>query len=148
MRVEASRRIEAPRDEVWAVVADPSRYLEFMADVTDWDAERPGEPVGCGSRYKIHMMVRSAPIGGTIEVVEFEPPGDMAWTSVTGVSQRGRWRLREREEGTTEVTLRLAYQAPGGLLGLVADRVAAPTVRSSLRRTLDRLADLVERSVR
>jgi uncharacterized membrane protein len=144
VRVEASRSVNAPRDAVWQVVADPSRYLDFMADVTDWVPDRPDEPVSCGSRYTMHMLVRSAPVGGTIEIVEFEPPGDLAWTSITGVSQRGRWRLREREAGTTEVTLRLAYQAPGGVLGLVADRVAAPTVRGSLRRTLDNLARLVD----
>ena len=43
----------------------------------------------------------------------------MAWTSVTGIDQRGRWRLRETEDGRTRVTLRLAYGAPGGILGFV-----------------------------
>ena len=49
----------------------------------------------------------------------------MAWTSVTGIDQRGRWRLREQDDGTTKVTLRLAYQAPGGLLGMISDQVSA-----------------------
>ena len=32
---------------------------------------------------------------------------DLAWTSVTGIDQRGRWRLRETDDGRTRVTLRL-----------------------------------------
>ena len=84
----------------------------------------------------MRMRVGSAEIGGLVEVVEWDEPCDMAWTSVKGIDQRGRWRLREQEDGTTKVTLRLAYQAPGGLLGIISDRVRRGTVRGNLRRTL------------
>ena len=40
------------------------------------------------------MRVGSAEVGGLIEVVEFSPDCDLAWNSVTGIDQRGRWRLR------------------------------------------------------
>jgi uncharacterized membrane protein len=56
---------------------------------------------------------------------------------------RGRWRLRQRGD-CTEVQLRLAYQAPGGLMGLIADRVAAPMVSRSLKRSLRNLQMLAE----
>ena len=45
------------------------------------------------------MRVGSAEIGGLIEIVEFDEPGDMAWTSITGIDQRARWRLREADDG-------------------------------------------------
>src|SRR4029077_11009875 len=48
----------------------------------------------------------------------------------------GRWRVRELEPGATTVTLRIAYQSPGGLTGLVADRLAAGQVRRHVRATL------------
>ena len=102
-----------------------------------------GLPSGCGARYVVRMQVGAAEFGGLVEVVEWAEPSDLAWTSVTGITQRGRWRLRERESGCTEVTLRLSYSADGGLLGWVAERVAGVMVRSQLRRTLVRLADLV-----
>ena len=70
----------------------------------------------------MRMRVGSADVGGLVEVVEFDAPGDLAWTSVTGIDQRGRWRLRETADGRTRVTLRLAYDAPGGLLGRARDR--------------------------
>jgi len=82
------------------------------------------------------MEVGSAEVGGIVEVVEYDPPADMAWVSITGPSQRGRWRLRERRDGRTALTLSLHYQAPGGLLGLVADRLSGPLVSRNLRRTV------------
>src|SRR4051794_24188106 len=87
----------------------------------------------------MRMQVGSAEVGGLVEVVEYDEPADMAWNSVTGLDQRGRWRLRERERGKTDVSLRLAYQAPGGLLGTISDRLSAPQVKRNLEETLQRL---------
>ena len=64
--------------------------------------------------------------------------------SVKGIDQRGRWRLREQDDGTTKVTLRLAYQAPGGLLGMISDQVSAVPVRGNLRGTLENLKAMIE----
>ena len=38
---------------------------------------------------------------------------DLAWIGITGVSQRGRFRLRDTADGRTQVTFRLAYESPG-----------------------------------
>ena len=90
------------------------------------------------ARYLVRMQAGAAEFGGLVEVVEWAEPSDLAWTSVTGITQRERWRLRERgrESGCTEVTLRLSYSVDGGLLGWVAERVAGVMVRSQLLRTL------------
>ena len=48
-----------------------------------------------GSRYRMRMHVGSADVGGLVEVVELDENRDLAWTSVTGIDQRGRWRLRD-----------------------------------------------------
>jgi uncharacterized membrane protein len=91
------------------------------------------------------MRVGSAEVGGLIEVVEWDEPCDLAWSSVTGVDQRGRWRLRVEGEDQTRVELRLAYGVAGsGILGWVAEQVAAPTVRGHLRRSLHQLKRQVE----
>ena len=143
MRVEVSRRVPASRERVWEFVSDGRRYREFMEGVTEM---APGGGASLRlwrARYLVRMQAGAAEFGGLVEVVEWAEPSDLAWTSVTGITQRGRWRLRERESGCTEVTLRLSYSADGGLLGWVAERVAGVMVRSQLRRTLVRLADLV-----
>ena len=70
---------------------------------------------------------------------------NLAWASVTGVDQRGRRRLRARPDDHTHVELRLAYGVAGaGLLGWIAEQVAAPTVRGHLRRSLQQLKRQVE----
>ena len=146
MRVGAGIQISAPATTVWSFVSDPSRYLHFMAGMTRWEAcGDASERLDVGSRYRTLMRVGSAELGGLIEVVECDEPRDIAWTSVTGVDQRGRWRLRERDFGRTDVELRLSYGIAGaGIPGWIAERVAAPTVRTHLRRTLQQLKRQVE----
>jgi uncharacterized membrane protein len=144
MRSTAKLHISAPIDKVWSIVSDPERALSFMSGVTRWEVE--GEPaIGLGARYRMLLRVGSAEIGGLIEVVEFSEPSDLAWTSVTGIDQRGRYRLREAPGGLTRVELRLAYGVAGsGLSGWLAERIAAPMVSGHLRRTLQQLKRLVE----
>lgn len=144
MRVAASAEIAAPPDAVWSHVADPTRYLEFMAGITSWEVVSE-EPAGVGARYRMHMLVGSAEIGGLIEVVEFKAPSDMAWTSVTGIDQRGRWRVRERPGGRTHVELRISYGVAGsGPIGWLAERIAGSTVRGHLRDSVRELRRQVE----
>jgi uncharacterized membrane protein len=144
VRVGARIEVAAPIDPVWAIVTDPERVLSFMSGVTRW--EHAGDvPAGIGARYRMLLRVGAAEVGGLIEVVEWAPPREFAWTSVTGVDQRGRWRLREVPDGRTKVELRLAYGVVGaGLSGWLAERVAAPTVTGHVRRTLTQLKRLVE----
>ena len=143
MRVEESIVIDASPEEIWDVITEPDNVREVIAGVTRWDVE--GEQrTGPGARYALRMRVGSAEVGGLVEVVEWSPPGDMAWTSITGVDHRGRWRLRRREDGCTKVTLRLAYQAPGGILGTLADRLSSPRVSANLCQTMENLKHRME----
>jgi fatty-acyl-CoA synthase len=143
MRIEASADIDATPEEIWEIVTDPEQYPRFADSITRWEAQGDKDR-GMGARYSMRMRVGTAEIGGLVEVVEWDEPCDMAWNSVTGIDQRGRWRLREQEDGTTRVTLRLAYQAPGGLLGIISDRVASGTVRGNLRQTVQNLKAMIE----
>jgi acyl-CoA synthetase (AMP-forming)/AMP-acid ligase II/uncharacterized membrane protein len=137
MRVERSVRINAPRERVWELVSNPDNYPGFLHGLSR--LERRNDQQGHGARFSMRMRIGSADVGGLIEIVEFNEPGDMAWTSVTGIDQRGRWRLRETDDGLTRVTFRLSWDAPGGLLGSLSDRLAAPMVGENLERTLHNL---------
>jgi uncharacterized membrane protein len=144
MRVQADIDIAAPRSTVWEFITDPTRYLHFMAGVTRWEIAGDSA-TGLGARYRTLMRVGSAEVGGLVEIVEWDAECDLAWSSVTGVDQRGRWRLRAQPEDHTRVELRLAYGVAGsGILGWVAEQVAAPTVRGHLRRSLQQLKRQVE----
>jgi uncharacterized membrane protein len=144
MRINHATTLAAPIEDVWAIVIDPERVLGYMSGVTRWEVA--GErATGLGARYRMLFRVGAAEVGGLVEVVEFDEPCDFAWTSVTGLDHRGRWRLREAPGGRTRIELRLAYVVEGaGLSGWLAERVAAPTVSAHVRRTLEQLARLVE----
>jgi len=144
MRVAESIEVSAPAQAVWQVVGDPSTYLHVLQGVTRW--ERCGElERGAGARFRMLMRVRSAEIGGLIELVEWDEPRELAWASVTGIDQRGRWRLRQRGPDRTHVELRLSYGVAGsGLSGLIAEHFAAPTVAGHLRASVRQLKRRVE----
>jgi uncharacterized membrane protein len=145
MRVESSLEISAAPALVWEYVADPSRYLHFMSGITRWEVVG-SKRSGLGARYRMLLRVGSAEVGGLIEIVEFMRDADLAWTSITGVDQRGRWRLRSGNGGrSTVTTLRLSYGVAGaGISGWLAEHVAAPSVRGHLRRSLAQLKRQVE----
>jgi uncharacterized membrane protein len=144
VRVSACIVIGAPPEMVWKTVSDPSRALHYMSGITRWEVVGDRRD-GLGARYRMLMRVGSAEIGGLVEIVEFVPERDLAWVSLTGVDQRGRWRLRRAGQASTRVEFRLAYGVAGaGISGYIAERLAAPTVRGHLRRTLQQLKRQIE----
>jgi uncharacterized membrane protein len=139
MRLSESIIVSAPPKLVWDYIADPDNALRFMSGITRWEVEGDTR-AGLGARYRMLMRVGSAEMGGLVEIVEFSEPLDMAWSSVTGVDQRGRWRLRRAGGGRTRVEFRFAYGVAGaGIAGYISERVAAPLIRGHLRRTLQEL---------
>jgi uncharacterized membrane protein len=143
MRVERDCVIEADRDTVWKTVSDPDRYPEFMVNLARWETITDG-PARIGARYTVHWTIGSVPVGGVVEVVEFDESRDLAFTSITGITLRGRFRLRDCGDGRTRVIFRMSYQAPGGILGLIADRVATRQVGRTLAETLTCLKAQIE----
>src|ERR1700753_1616189 len=143
MRVERRGVINAQRDAVWKIPSDPARSPSFMTNLERWESSND-RPTGVGARYTVHWKIGSVPVGGLIEGVEVDDLRDLAWVGITGISLRGRIRWREAGEGRTKVTFRLSYQAPGGIWGYIADRVAVRQVGRTTAATLKRLKTLVE----
>ena len=145
MRIEQKVTIDAPRHLVWEYVIEPANYPVFMEGLTRWDIAGDRH-TGLGARYRVLFRVGAADVGGLIEIVEWQPESDMAWSSVTGVDQRGRWRLRELGDGRTRVTFRFAYGvAGGGISGLIAERVAARSLSRRFSESLRNVKRAVER---
>jgi acyl-CoA synthetase (AMP-forming)/AMP-acid ligase II/carbon monoxide dehydrogenase subunit G len=142
MRIEESIDLLATPDEIWPVISSAEGLARVIVGVTRWEVEGRRKN-GLGTRYRMLMEVGSAQVGGLIEVVECDEPSDFAWTSITGIDQRGRWRIRAQEDGTTRVTLRLSYHSPGGFLAAVTDQISSRIVKGNIKESLERLrADL------
>ena len=83
MRVAADIEVAAPAASIWEFIADPSRALHYMSGITRWEVVGD-QPTGLGARYRMLLRVGSAEVGGLIEIVEFTPNQDMAWTTAWG----------------------------------------------------------------
>jgi uncharacterized membrane protein len=144
VRIEQKATVDAPRHLVWEYVTEPANYPVFIDGLTRWDVAGDRHK-GLGARYRMLIRVGAADVGGLIEIVEWQPEGDMAWSSVTGVDQRGRWRLRDLGDGRTRVTFRYQYGvAGGGIPAVIAERVAAISLNRRFRVSLLNLKKAVE----
>jgi carbon monoxide dehydrogenase subunit G len=148
MRLKTQIDISAPPAAIWEFATDPSRILHYFSGVTRWEVMSE-QRRGLGARYRMLMRVGSVEIGSAIETIEFDEPHDWAWTSVTGLDQRGRLRLRQRDASAkhprTTVELRLSYGVAGaGISGWLAEQLAAGQVRRHLQRSLLALKRQVE----
>ena len=109
--------------------------------------DAPGSSPPPAPRWDQYELDRQISDLGTIlaaQVVVFDKAPDLAWINIIGVTQRGRCGPREAGPGRTIVTLRIAYHSDGGLLGVIADRIAAGQVGRPLsqsRKNLQRLVD-------
>jgi uncharacterized membrane protein len=144
VRIEQKVTVNAPRHLVWEYVTEPANYPVFMDGLTRWEVAGDRHK-GLSARYRMLIRVGAADVGGLIEIVEWRPEGDMAWSSITGVDQRGRWRLREPAPDRTRVTFRFAYGvAGGGITGMIAERVAARSLNRRFKLSLLNLRRAVE----
>jgi uncharacterized membrane protein len=143
VRLESRIAVRAPAQQVWTYLTDPPT-IRGLCTTSAAATSRANARPGLGARYAIRMKVGTAHVGGLVEVVEFQDRRELAWTSITGVDHRGRFRLRARGQGETEVTFRLRFNLPGGLLSRVAERVAGRIVDANMRRSLENLEHEVE----
>jgi acyl-CoA synthetase (AMP-forming)/AMP-acid ligase II/uncharacterized membrane protein len=137
VRIEQSIMIAAPRERVWELIQDPAGYVALLDWVTTFKPHDEEREPGCGARYDMRVRVGSANVGGLVEIVEYDPLGDIVWTSVTGVEQRGRLRLRSESDDGSRLTMRMSYGAPGAVLGTLAELLSGPQINASVRRSLE-----------
>jgi hypothetical protein len=94
MRIEERIEVDAAPGRVWKLIQDPASLTRLDESMTvEPDPETPKS--GLRARYRILMRVGPVPIGADVEIVEFSPRRELAWTSLTGVDHRFRFRLRE-----------------------------------------------------
>jgi len=146
MRIEEQVEIRARPARVWTLVSNPGRYGSLEAGLTaEPDEDTPRSELH--ARYRAMMSVGPIPVGGDVEIVEFVPRREFAWTSLTGIDQRLRLRVRDLGDGRTRLTLRFGYSSPGPL-GFLADIVSYGEVRDILRRLIAAIKAEAERPPR
>ena len=142
--VEVSVEVRAEPEAVWDVLSDVERIEEWLT-VHDEFEESPPAVVEEGT--ELQQKVSSGEFGARVEwVVEAcEEPALMCWrgTATGGAELRTTYRLVPTDEGT-RVECATDFDLPGGPLGSIAAKVAAPRGREEAEASLDRLRRLVE----
>ena len=124
----------AAASEIWELVTDPDNYDALLARDHAARARGTKQERARARASRCGCAIGSADIGGLVEVVECDETRDMAWTSITGIDHRVRWRLRESDDGRHEGdAAAVAGTRPGGLLGNVADRLVGADGRDDTR---------------
>ncbi len=136
MRIEESVSVAAPPERVWELIRDPAHYPGLLDWIETFKPQEDGSEPVVGTRYEMRVRVGSASVGGLVEIVEYESERDIVWTSITGVEQRGRLRLRPRGENGSRLTMRVSYGAPGPLYGTLAELLSIPQINGSVKRSL------------
>jgi uncharacterized membrane protein len=144
MRIEESIEIDAPTDRVWRLIEDPAA-LAGLDDGLSIEADPATSKGGLHARYRVLWRIGPVPIGADIEIVELTPGRELAWTSLTGIEHRFRFRLRELDGGRARLVLRFGYSSAGPF-GPLADLVSYGRVRATLRRLLAAVKSEAERA--
>ncbi|MDN3526556.1 SRPBCC family protein [Halomonas sabkhae] len=130
--IEHSATLHAPPERVFAL-------LERVEDFVDYsDLIEAIEPLG-DAHYRWH--VRAVGMDWTFDVVitESVAPSVLAWESVDGVHNTGRYQLTRVPEGT-QVALCVEYEIKNRFVEKAVRRAATPLVNRVSQQILDRVA--------
>jgi uncharacterized membrane protein len=143
MRIEETVEVDAPSARVWKLIEDPAALTD-LDDGLSVEADPETPKSGLHARYRVLWRIGPVPIGADVEIVELTPGRELAWTSLTGIEHRFRFRLRELEGGRARLVLRFGYNSAGPL-GILADLASYGRVRTTLRRLLAAVKSEAER---
>ncbi|GHC26014.1 SRPBCC family protein [Aidingimonas halophila] len=129
--IEHSEILHAPPERVFAL-------LERVEDFVDYsDLIQAIEPLG-DRCYRWHVHAVGMDWMFDVKITESRAPDVLAWESLHGVHNQGRYRLAPVEEGT-KVTLTLEYQIRNRLIEKAVNKAAKPLVNQVSRQILERV---------
>jgi len=134
MKAQASVTIDRPAEVVFQFVA-----VQHVRNHPRWDHQMeleqvtPG-PVGVGTVIRRRHTRAGAPINGSMECVEFDPPRAIAFQIADGpVLMHGRQAIEPINEAASRLTISVAI--PG---------VPNPLDPMPIQRSADRIKELIE----
>jgi uncharacterized protein YndB with AHSA1/START domain len=140
--LEHAADVPASPDDVWPLLADPTRRPSWMTELRRVEAE-PGLLV-VGDRFDGQSSILLHDFIGSSEVTEAEPGRSLAEQVVIGARFVSRWELTATADGGTRVHHAIDVQFPDGpfspLERWVLRRRLVRMQRASLRNLAARLA--------
>ena len=127
--------VPEPREDVFDFLDVMANHEPFTNHILkDWEYSGPDR--GIGSRARVHVKAGGRTDAVDIEVVSASPPATIVEQNVSAGGKRlanGTYMLETLPEGGTRIVFEYRWkQAP------LSDRLAAPLVRTMLRRANER----------
>jgi uncharacterized protein YndB with AHSA1/START domain len=144
-KVEVRRRIGAPPEAVWTVLADVAGHVSWMEDARAITFTTAG-PVGHGTGFDCVTVIGPVRLVDHMEITSWEPGRAIAIRHVKPIAGTGRITLAPTTDGSpaTVVTWSEDLTLPWWLGGPAGDVVAARILHRVWGRSLANLEGLVE----
>ncbi len=143
MRIDGTRRFEAPRERVFRALTDPHELAELMPGVQRVEVKTEDEwiavvkpPFGPGLNLKLDMHVTDR--------VRPEHARLVAWGKSFGARISIETEFELSEVGAATEISWSAEVGIAGLLGGFGGKALEPAARQQAERTMDRLKERVE----
>ncbi|MGH3318584.1 MAG: SRPBCC family protein [Streptosporangiaceae bacterium] len=143
VRMVTVRRVPAPPDDVYRLVADYQRRRDYLTDnFTDYAVEEGGQGAGTRMRYRLHAGRRVRDCRMSVS----EPdPGRVIVEEDANSSLRTRWAVTA-QGGRSSVEVEVTWDGAGGVAGFFESMFAPLGLRRIYDQVLDRLARVAARS--
>ena len=135
--IETRAVLPADPDTVFAMlrkVEDFPQYTSAVETVTHLGDER----------YRWQVRVAGVQYQWVVEIVQSEAPERLAWKSVTGISNTGRYHLTP-VAGGTDLRLVIDYTLNSRILDRTVGKLAGPVVRRISAEVLSRVRERLAR---
>ena len=130
--------------------ADPETVFDMIQNVEDFPRYTPTvesvTPIG-EQRYHWKTRVSGMVFEWDVEVTEHQRPGRLAWRSLSGIENQGRYRLTP-VPGGTDVRLTIDYSLNSRILDRTVGKMAAPMVKRISNDILARVRQMLAAEAR
>jgi uncharacterized protein YndB with AHSA1/START domain len=134
--------VDAPIDEVWAILADIERQPEWMIEMKAVRLLTPG-PIGVGTRGEADVRIFGIGVSDPVEVVEFVPPFRFGIQHHGLFSGSGTITL-DTLDGGRRTRVEWAETLVPPVFPSLGSLVQAPILKHIFQADLDRFATIVE----
>jgi ribosome-associated toxin RatA of RatAB toxin-antitoxin module len=136
--------VDAPASDIMDVIADFEAYPEWAKGVTKADVL---SELQSGRAEQVFFALDVSPIKDEYTLAyEWDDDREVTWTLVEGKMLRaldGAYVLRERGDGSTEVTYRLVLDVSIPLIGMIkrkGEKILIDTALKGLKKRVESLA--------
>jgi uncharacterized membrane protein len=126
--IEHVGKIRASRQAVFSLVSRVEEFVHYSEAIET--ITRMEE-----NRYRWTVRVAGIPLGFDVEITESVPPERFSWRSITGVPNRGTYRLTPLKDGT-RVHLYLEYDLENTVLEEAVRNAAEPLIHRLSREII------------